>query len=183
MKFVIILGAQAVGKMTVGQELTKITKLRLLTNHVMYEVVMEHFGGLFGDVTDRLKDVIFKEYAKSDNYGLIYTFCMSFAHQKDWDYLHHITGIFEKAGAEIYIAELVAPQEIRLQRNRTENRLLHKASKRNIESSEKNLLDTDKICRFVSNDGEIPYKNYVKIDNSALPPDVAAAMVKEKFSL
>ena len=183
MKFVIILGAQAVGKMTVGQELTKITELRLLTNHVMFELVQEHFGALFGDVTERLKDVLFEEFSKSDNYGMIYTFCMSFAHTKDWDYLHHITDIFKRVNAEIYYVELVAPQEIRLQRNKTENRLLNKASKRDIEASEKNLIDTDKICRFVSNDGEIPFENYIKIDNSNLAPDVAAKMIRDKFFL
>ena len=34
MKFIIITGPQAVGKMTVGQELTKITGLKLLHNHM-----------------------------------------------------------------------------------------------------------------------------------------------------
>ena len=183
MKFVVILGAQAVGKMTVGQELVKITELRMLTNHVMWEMVHEHFGGDFGDATDRLKDVIFEEYSKSDNYGLIYTFCMSFAHQKDWDYLHHITDIFKVVNAEIYCVELVAPQEIRLQRNKTENRLLNKATKRDIENSDKNLIDTDKICRFVSNDGEITFENYLKIDNSILSPCAVAKVIKDYFSL
>jgi len=183
MKFVIIFGAQAVGKMTVGQELAKITELRLFHNHVMFEVVLEHFGSLFGDVTDRLKDVIFEEFSKSDNYGLIYTFCMSFAHQKDWEYLDHITGIFNEVNAEIYYVELAASQEIRLQRNNTENRLLNKPSKRNIEQSNKNLIETDKICRFVSNDGEMPFENYIKIDNSNLSPDIAAKIIKERFCL
>lgn len=31
MKFIIITGPQAVGKMTVGQELVKITKLKIIT--------------------------------------------------------------------------------------------------------------------------------------------------------
>ena len=183
MKFVIILGAQAVGKMTVGQEIAKITDLKLLTNHVTWEFVHEHFGKDFGNASDRLREVIFEEYSKSDNYGLVYTFCMSFAHQKDWDYLHHIVDIFKKVNAEIICVELVASQEIRLQRNNTENRLLNKPSKRDIENSNKNLIEADKICRFQSNDGEIPFENYIKIDNTNLAPDVVARMVKEKFGL
>ena len=184
MKFVVILGAQAVGKMTVGQELLKITDLRMITNHTMYEVIMANFGGLFGDVTDRLKDVVFEEFAKSDNYyGLIYTFCMSFAHQKDWDYLYHITGYFKQVNADIYYVELVAPQETRLQRNKTENRLANKASKRNIEKSDENLIKADDKCRFESNDGEIKYENYIKINNTNIPAEVAAKMIKERFSL
>lgn len=183
MKLVVIFGAQAVGKMTVGQELVKITELRMLTNHVMFEVVLEHFGNLFGDVTDKLKDVIFEEYSKSNNYGLIYTFCMSFAHQKDWDYLSHITGFFKEVNAEIYYVELVSPQEIRLQRNKTENRLLNKPSKRDIEKSSKNLIDADKTGRFISNDGEITFENYIKIDTSNLTPDIVAKKIKDRFLL
>ena len=183
LKFVILFGAQAVGKMTVGQELVKITKLRMLTNHTVWEFVHEHFGEDFGNASDRLRDVIFEEYSKSDNYGLIYTFCMSFAHQKDWDYLHHITNIFKEVNAVIYYVELVAPQEIRLQRNKTENRLLYKATKRNVEKSNENLINADKIARFVSDDGEILFENYIKIDNSVLSPCTVAKMIKEKYSL
>ena len=183
MKLLLLLGAQAVGKMTVGQELVKITELRMLTNHVMWELVNEHFGGDFGDASDRLKDVIFEEYSKSDNYGLIYTFCMSFDHQEDWDYLQHVTGIFKEANAEIYYAELFAAQEIRIQRNKTENRLFHKTTKRNIEKSEENLINADNKARFISNDGEITFDNYIKIDNSNLSPDIVAKMIKDRFSL
>jgi hypothetical protein len=181
MKLLIIFGALAVGKMTVGQELVKITELKLFHNHVMYELVMEHFGD---DVaSDRLKDVIYEEFAKSNNYGLIVTCAMAFDSPSDWDGLNHITNFFKEVNAEIYYAELVAPQEIRLQRNKTENRLLHKASKRDIEQSDKHLIDVDKKVRLVSNDGEIPFENYIKIDNSSLSPDIVAKMIKEKFLL
>ena len=44
MKLVLIFGNSAVGKMTVGQELTKITKLRLFHNHLVIEPVLEVFN-------------------------------------------------------------------------------------------------------------------------------------------
>ena len=44
MKLVFILGDAAVGKMTVGQELMKITGLRLFHNHMTIEPVIEIFG-------------------------------------------------------------------------------------------------------------------------------------------
>jgi len=169
--------------MTVGQELTKITDLHLFHNHIMFEVIMDHFGKYFGNVTDRLKDVIFEEYSKSDNYGLIYTACLSFDHQNDWDFIHHITKIFKEANAEIYIVELIASQEIRLERNKTENRLHHKATKRDIIKSQENLLNADTIGRFESHEGEIPFENYVKINNSNLAPHTVATVIKEKFQL
>ena len=105
-----------------------------------------------------------------------------------WDFINKVCDIFKQANAEteIYYAELVAPQEIRLQRNVTENRLKHKPSKRDIEWSNQGLIEWDKTFRFVSNDGEIPddmLERYIKIDNSNLPPDVVAKMIKERFSL
>ena len=183
MKLVVILGAQAVGKMTVGQDLIKITELRLLTNHTTWEFVHEHFGGDFGNASDRLKDVIYEEFAKSDNYGLIVTCCLAFDSPSDWDGLNHIANFFKEVNAEIYYVELIASQEIRLQRNNTENRLLNKATKRDIEKSNKNLIDADKKARFASNDGEIPFENYIKIDNTDISANVVAKMIKEKFSL
>ena len=44
MKLVFIIGDAAVGKMTVGQELMKITDLRLFHNHMAIEPVIEIFG-------------------------------------------------------------------------------------------------------------------------------------------
>jgi len=47
-KLVIIMGAQAAGKMTVGQELAKITDLKLFHNHMTFDLVSEFF--LFAQV-------------------------------------------------------------------------------------------------------------------------------------
>lgn len=94
-----------------------------------------------------------------------------------------IRKIFEPYGTEFYYAELVAPQEIRLQRNVTENRLKNKPSKRNTELSNKLLIHDDKRFRTVSYDGEIPFENYIKIDNSNLSPQEAARIIKEHFAL
>ena len=41
MKLLILIGNSAVGKMSVGQALTKITPFRLFHNHMMIEPVLE----------------------------------------------------------------------------------------------------------------------------------------------
>jgi len=183
MKLIIIFGAGAVGKMTVGQELAKITDLRLYHGHMDIEPVIAIFGKRVGTAVTRIREVIFDEFVKSDLYGMIFTFMWALDIQADWDYLDNLVDIFRRKGADIYYVELVASQEIRLQRHVTENRLKHKASKRNIEWSTNLLLNEDKNYRLVSNDGEIPFDNYIKIDNSNLSPDVVAGMIKDKFSL
>ena len=183
MKLLFLIGDAAVGKMTVGQELMKQTGLRLFHNHMMIEPVIEIFGSFNGQVTLQLREVIFREFANSDNYGMIFTYLWAFDMQSDWDYIAHVADIFKEQGAEIYYAELVAPQEIRLQRNETPNRLAHKASKRDLAQSRERVLRDDARYRCESLPGELPFENYIKIDNSHLEPDVVAAMIKERFQL
>jgi hypothetical protein len=65
----------------------------------------------------------------------------------------------------------------------TENRLEHKASKRDIEISNQRLINDDNKYRCVSNEGEILFDNYIKIDNSKLSAEFVAKMIKERFDL
>ncbi len=183
MKLVMIFGNAAVGKMTVGQELAKITHLRLFHNHMTIEPVIEIMGYFDSNVTRRLRQVYFEEFAKSQNYGMIFTFMWAFNMQSDWDYHDWVRSIFEPYGTTVYYVELVTDRETRLQRNVTENRLLHKPSKRDLESSNERLLRDDSRYRLESLPGEIPFENYLKIDNTNLPPETVAAMIKEHFGL
>ena len=168
--------------MTVGQELMKITDLRLYYNHMDIEMGIAIFG-YRPKAIRQIREIIFEEFAESDLYGMIFTYMWAFDRQSDWDYIDSLVDIFRRKNADIYYVELVAPQEIRLQRHITENRLKHKASKRNIEFSTNLLLNEDKNYRLVSNDGEITFDNYIKIDNSNLPPEEAAAIIKKTFVL
>ena len=65
MKLVLIIGAGAVGKMTVGQELMKITNLRLFHNHMMIEPVIEIFGKFKSDTILKLREIIFHDFVKN----------------------------------------------------------------------------------------------------------------------
>jgi hypothetical protein len=181
MKLVLIVGDSAVGKMTVGQELMKITDLRLFHNHMTIEPVLDIFNDFNVDVILKLRYLIFEEFVKTDNEGMIYTCMWAYDCQEDWDIMNKILGIFE--GAEIYCVELTAPLEVRLQRNATENRLKNKASKRNLETSRNNILKHDEKYRLESYDGEITFENYIKIDNTNLSPEEVAQRIKERFGL
>jgi len=185
MKFVMILGKFAVGKMTVGQELAKITDLRLFHNHGTIEPMFELFGIFNTDVNDiakKLRKVVYEEFAKTDNYGMITTAAWNFDVPYEQNYLSEYFAIFENVGAEIYCVELVASQDERLKRNKSENRLVHKPSLRDTAASHQRILDDDITNRHDSR-GNIPFENYIKIDNTNLAPDVVAKMVKQKFNL
>ena len=80
-KFIQIIGPQAVGKMTVGQELAKITGYKLLYNHMTIEMVRNIFDydkEAFLRINSIIRYEIFKEFAKSNQKGIIFTGCFDF---------------------------------------------------------------------------------------------------------
>lgn len=69
MRLVVIFGPQAVGKMTVGQELEKLTGLKLFHNHMTIDLVSNFFD--YGTESGRrlvelFRREIFEEVAKSE---------------------------------------------------------------------------------------------------------------------
>ena len=187
MKLLFIFGAHAAGKMTVGQAVSRITPMKLFHNHMTIEPVIELFGAYNGAVTERLRQVVFEEFVKTDNYGIVFTFIWAFDVPYDEEYVRRLSRMYEEAGAQVDYVELVAPQEVRLVRNRTENRLQHKASKRDVALSEARFLDAESRYRCVSEPGEIVRRlgiapeRYLRIDNTELSPDAVADMIVRHF--
>jgi len=183
MKFVLIFGGIAVGKMTVAQELAKITDLRLFHNHMTIEPVIDVFGSFRFDVISSLRDVIFDAFVTTEHYGMVYTGAWALEDPQDWEYFNGITERFKKVGGEIYYVNLTTSQEVRLERNETENRIHHKPSMQHIELSRARLIASDTRHRWESMDDEFASENFIKIDNTNLSADVVAKMIKEKFLL
>ena len=186
MKLVIIFGPQAVGKMTVGQELAKITGLKLFHNHMTIELISPFFsyGSKAGKrLVDLFRKEIFEEVAKSDLKGLIFTYVWAFDQQSDWDYVDNICKIFESKDGVVYFVELEADINERIERNKHPHRLSHKPTKRDLEKSEKDLKDSMKKYRLNSKKGEIKRSNYIRINNTNLSPEETAQKIKEKFQL
>ncbi|MBD2862904.1 AAA family ATPase [Paenibacillus oceani] len=186
MKLIVIFGPQAVGKMTVGQELAKCTGLKLFHNHMTIDLVSNFFS--YGSAPGKrlvslFRQEIFEEVAKSDLPGLIFTYVWAFDMQADWDYVQKICGIFESKGGGVYYVELEADVEERLERNKSPNRLHHKPSKRNIEFSEQDLLRSMDKYRLNSYEGEIRKENYMRINNTRISPEEVARMIQEQFQL
>lgn len=184
---VILLGPHAVGKMTVGQELAKITGLRLFHNHMSIELARKLFAHEEKEwhiLNESIRQTVFELFAKGDFPGLIFTYMCAFDLQSEFDYLQRIIDLFQSNGASCYVVELCADFEERLVRNQSENRLLHKESKRNLTASEAEMRRTSETYRLNSYDGErLPFENYMKIDNTFIPPDEAARMIQTHFAI
>lgn len=186
MKLIVIFGPQAVGKMTIGHELEKITSLKLFHNHMPIELVNPFFD--YGTDTGKklvklIREEIFKAVASSNQEGLIFTYLWYFDNPTDKEYLESLVKIFKENNSEIYYIELEADINERIKRNKTGHRLEHKPTKRNIEWSENDLKQSILKHRLNSIEGEIKEKNYIRINNTSIEAQEVALLIKEKFNL
>ena len=186
-KLVILIGPHAVGKMTVGQELAKITNLKLFHNHMSIELALKLFD--YGtpewrELNSSIRQKVFELFAGSDFPGLIFTFMCDFDDHWDLKYLEDLIALFKTSGAECHVVELCADFDERIERNKSENRLSNKESKRNTSRSEAEMRNSSAKYRLNSfEDEKLPFESYIKIDNTNLLPSTVAQMITDKFSL
>ncbi|NJC96370.1 MAG: shikimate kinase [Anaerolineales bacterium] len=184
MNFVVIFGPPAVGKMTVGYELAKLTGMKVFHNHMTIDLVLEFFPyghKKFHTLVNEFRRRIFEEVASSELPGMIFTYVWALDKPGDKEQIDSYCQIFKERGADIYFVELEASLDERLERNKSEFRLSKKSSKRDTSRSERNLLQTEEQYRM-NTDGDFFYEeNYVKINNTELSPEATARHISEEF--
>jgi shikimate kinase len=184
MKFVIIFGPPAVGKMSVGVELAKLTGLKLFHNHMTIALVLNFFN--FGEppfhrLVAEFRRRIFEEVAASDLPGIIFTFVWALELESDRAFIDRSCEIFRAKGADIYFVELEAELSERIKRNESAFRLSQKPPKRDVVKSREQLLADEQKYKLNS-EGDFFYtENYLKIINTNLSPHEAARLIVEEF--
>lgn len=182
---VFLVGPPAVGKMTVGEELSRATGLPLFHNHLSIEAVLPVFGfgePAFNRIVTGIRRTVIEEAAESDLPGLIFTFVWAFDDDADLRYVEDLRRPFEAEGRRVVYVELWADQETRLARNATPSRLEAKPSKRDVEKSGRRLLDHDERHRL-SSEGTFPCEPFLFLDNTELEPAEVARRIAEHFEL
>ena len=185
MKLIFIVGPQAVGKMTVGQELEKKIGLPLLHNHMTLDLLAKFLD--YTPETFRLsaliRKAIFQSMIEMTKDGIIFTMVWDFDSNEDWQFVQETGELILSSGGELFFVELEADIDERLTRNLSENRLKHKPSKRDMKHSEKDLLDSVTNHRLNSREGEIQVKNYIRIKTNGLSAEETAEQIKLFFDL
>lgn len=183
MKLVVIFGPPAVGKMTVGFELAKLTGLKLFHNHMTIDLVLNFFDwdapqfALSGEFRNR----IFEEVAASQLPGLIFTYVWALDQPGDKAYVDAVAEIFKRQGADVFYVELQSDLKTRLERNNTAFRLSQKPSKRNLQQSEQAMLEHEKRYKMNSKGDFFHENNYLKIINDTMSPLNAAKRIVDHF--
>jgi hypothetical protein len=189
MHFVLVFGPPAVGKMTVGHELAKLTGYKLLHNHMTVEPVLDIFpfgSPPFGRLVNEFRRRIIEEALGADLAGLVFTLVWGLELPEDAALVSSYVDLVEGAGGRVSFVELYADLDVRLDRNRTEFRLAEKRSKRDLEFSHGNVLDLE--AGYVMNTGAAPTlaepvlagRDYLRIDNTEVSAaDVADLIVAD----
>jgi hypothetical protein len=192
MHFLMLFGPPAVGKMTVGRELSRTTGYRLLHNHMTVEPVLDIFpfgSPPFMRLVGEFRRRIIEEAIRSELPGLVFTMVWGLELADDRDLVASYVDLVEGAGGRVSFVELYAPLAERLARNRTELRLSEKRSKRDLAFSDANVLELEEGYVMNTGDGAtlaesvLAGRDYVRVDNTDLAPEAVAAQVVSALGL
>lgn len=187
MGLVILIGPPAVGKMTVGIELEKLTGLTLFHNHMSIDLAAKFFEPdtpSFGRVVGTVRRVIMEEVAASTRlYGMIFTYVWNFGDPRDAAAIQRCAEIFAAHGKQTYYVELEADYEERVKRNTSELRLAAKPGKRDIEASMAQLNRLHQKHKTNSTNELADRDYYLRINNTNMAPADVAALIQRRFQL
>ncbi len=179
-RLVVLIGPPAVGKMTVGQELSALIGWPLIFNHQILDLVTRYFA--YGtDSAKRLLDgfngAFFREAAAA-GISLIATWGWRFDLESDSAHIWSYVEPYLTPTDSVSFVELTAPLEARLARNRTENRERHKNVERATDEELSSLPN-----RWNSN-GAFPFDlPHMILDNTNIDPSQAARAIATHFAL
>ena len=180
---VFIIGAPASGKMTIGQELSKLTGATLFFNHQPIDFALAIYQDFTEEMWEFVRGINFSFLGTSARHhrSVILTGVTDFSNQYHLMYLKDIQDLLNEYHQQILFVELETSLEERLRRNRTENRLKYKPLKRYVEVSEREILETDKTNQLNSQKRPSGLHHYLKIDNTNLSAEEVAKQIQEKM--
>lgn len=190
MHLVVLFGPPAVGKMTVGHELCRLTGYRLFHNHLTIEPflgIFEFGSPSFGRLSSEFRWRVIEEAIASDLPGLVFTFVWGLELEEDRDLVQGYVDLVEEAGGRVSFVELAAPLAIRQERNNSEFRLAEKKSKRDRAFNDANLVELETYVmntgRATHADAVLAGRPHLRLDNSDLPAAEAAQQVAAWLSV
>lgn len=180
MKLIFIYGPPAVGKLTVGQELKKLTGYKLFHNHLTVLVARSLFPGHHGAKPPKLFSKLLKkmrlaaiEVAAEGGINTIFT--LAYSGKVDDPFVEKIVAAVKKYGGSVHFVQLTAPDVVLMQRVGETSR--KEIAKINDPASLRELLDSRDLRATVS------HHKVLKIDTSTLSAADAAKEIATRLKL
>lgn len=175
MDLVYIYGPPGVGKFTVGSELSRLTGYRLFHNQLSIEFVRSvfDFGSLpFNRLVLRFRAEMLEEAARN---GVSVIFTSAYAKGLNDGIVKDIIRKVKKYDGRICLVQLYCDRKVLLRRVKGKSR--HGFFK--IRSSSQ--LDT--LLKRYNHFSAMPFGKNLRIDNTQMPPDKAAALIMSHYGL
>lgn len=176
--------------MTIGRRVVERSGFRLFHNHAMIEPLLEVFDygtPPFVRLLREMRQQVVREAAAA-NTDLVLTYVWGLEIQGDVEELTQQISPYVDRGAVVSFVELAADLDTRLERNRSEQRLAEKRSKRDLDWSDSNVRDME---RHVMNTdagaerGDLPglrllgQHRHFRLDTSGLTSEQSAERILE----
>ncbi|AFG37107.1 AAA family ATPase [Spirochaeta africana] len=185
MKCVVIFGPSAVGKAAVGKKLADMLGFKLFHNHMVIELVYNFFtwnDDAFGPLITKIRNQIFEKIKNSKIKGIVFTYVWALDQEEDHKELMEYMSSLGIDLQSLFFVELEADQDIRLLRNKEQERLIEKKTKRNISESENFLLESERRHKLNSENDFFYPELHLKIDNSYLDVDATAEIILDRLN-
>ncbi|MEK7616413.1 MAG: AAA family ATPase [Patescibacteria group bacterium] len=175
MNLIFLYGPPAVGKLTVANELEKLTGYKNFHNHIISDII-----GIFFDwghsarapLVNRILEDIIDTTAKADIPGVIFTYVYDIS---DQPWIDSLSKIVEHNKGQIHFVQLIAPEEILMKRvNEPSREKFHKVK---TPEKLKELMDKFNLFAKVQNAENITF------DTSTMQPREVAQKIVEYFDL
>lgn len=184
MHLVTLFGPAAVGKMTVGREIARLTPYRLFHNHATIEPLLDVFDWgtpAFTTLKQEFRRRVVEEAVASGMPGLVTTYVWALDDAGDTAAVEDLVAPVAESGGRVDFVELWSAQHTRLAREGTPLRLQAKASKRDVAWARGNLREMDAAYRLSTGpDQPFPLAGrhaHHRVDNDDLTPLEAAERV------
>jgi hypothetical protein len=189
MHLVMLFGPPAVGKMTVGRELARLTPYKLFHNHATIDPLLDVFEwgtAPFQKLKMEFRRRVLEEAIDFGVPGLIFTYVWALEVEQDAKYVAELISPVLAAGGRVDFVELWSDVDTRLGREGTAERLAAKPSKRDLEWARADLLhwqDHHVMSTGVEQPLPLTGHPHTVVDNSALSPTEAAEEIARRLSL
>lgn len=168
--------------MTVGQELSRQTGFPLYYNHRLVDFLTDFFpygSRGFNRLTGTFNKMFFEE-AIAAKLAIIWTWGWWFDRPDLAEDIRDFCQPWLDGGGDVYWVELSAPLDVRVERNRSENRRAHKKVDWATDEYIRGLAE----AQSSNSDGRFPPGyNHMLIDTTSLSAAETATMVCERFAL
>jgi hypothetical protein len=176
MQLIFIYGPPASGKLTVAEQLSKLTSISLFHNHLTRDLVKDIYGDELKahyDLVDKLRIDVF-EYCAQKGTDLIFTYVYGGVEGDEESIIRSYIKAVEFYGGKVKFVELTTNDEDLLKRVENVSRRKHQK-----------LLDPKELQNFLQTKRQIsiPFVNAFKIDTSRAEPEEAARLIANEFGL